>query len=112
MLNAANGIRREVIDYGEDPIAPSRGLVADALARLHGWLVPAYAGGDVDPGGQFFGYGPPLQNFRGAANPAATLVTYRDGDYAELSSAEVAGTMGDPARRIFADRLRRGRVGL
>ncbi len=110
MLNAANAVTRPVTDYGEDPIAPSRGLIRDAFLRLHGWLVPAYVGGDTDPGGQFFGYGPQLQNFTGAASPATTEVTYRDGDYADLGSAETAGVTGDAARRIFADRLRR-RVG-
>lgn len=109
-MGAANAVTRQVTDYGEDPISPSRGLIEEIRTRLHGWLVPAYVGGDTDPDRQFFGYGPPLQDFKGAANPAATLVTFRNGDYAELSSAESGGPMTDPTRRIFADRLRR-RVG-
>lgn len=107
MLNSANSVTRTVTDYGEDPIQPARGLVHDAWMRLHGFLVPAVVGGDTDPGLQFFGYGPELQSFHGAANRASTAVTYRDGSNAELTNAESGGVTTDPVRRIFGDRLRR-----
>ena len=94
-----------VTDYDPDPRNPAVQIARDALLRLHGFLVPAMVGGDVDPGLQFYGYGPPMQDFNGAA-VAGAVPPAAQGN-AELSGALTAGPMGDPARRIFADRLRR-----
>jgi len=102
----ANARTRPAVDFDADPNNPSAGMVQETLMRLHGFLVPAVLGGDSDPERQFHGYGPQLQDFRGAASPASTGAIPNGGN-AELSSAVVAGPMGDPARRIFADRLRR-----
>ena len=96
-----------VVDFGEDPNNPARGLIRDAMLRLHGFLVPVIAGGDVDPGNQFFGDGPQMQSFVGAANPASTNVVFRNGDVPTISSGISEGPVSNPAARIFADRLRR-----
>jgi hypothetical protein len=103
----ANARTRTITEFEQDSNNPSRGLIREAWLRLHGFLVPVYAGGDVDPGGQFFGDGPALQNFVGAANPASTTVVYRNGDVPTIAQAIADGPETDPARRIFADRLRR-----
>lgn len=104
---AVNAQTRVVIDYAPDPNAPSRGVFADLFARLHGFLVPVVAGGDTDRGAQFHGYGPELQGFKGATNPASNAVLYRNGGYPELGNAATGGVVTDPVRRMYADRLRR-----
>lgn len=108
ITGAVNATTRTVVDYGEDPHNPARGVVADLILRLHGFLVPVVMGGDTEPSTQFHGdYGRELQGFVGAVNPASTAVMYRNGGNAELGDASTGSTMTDPARRMFADRLRR-----
>ncbi|MEN8672576.1 hypothetical protein [Nocardioides sp.] len=108
-MSAVNAVTTTVTDYGPDPRNPAQQILREVFLRLHGWLVPAYVGGDNDPGNQFHGLAAPMQEFKGLANPGSTTVVYRGGDYAQLDSAITAGPMGDPTRRILADRLRRGR---
>jgi hypothetical protein len=106
---AVNAQRRVITVYGDDPnAAPARGLLRDMLARVQGFLVPAVVGAKGDPGLSFTGYAVAPQRFEGAAS-VATPHTFRDGGSADISSGIVAGPMGDPARRMFAARLRRGR---
>lgn len=105
---AVNARPRAIVDYGQDPNNPARGAVHDAWLRLHGFLVDVVAGGDTDPSNQFFGDGPMLQSFIGAGNPASTTVVTRNGGNADIASPIVGDSIiTDPARRIFADRLRR-----
>jgi hypothetical protein len=106
-LGAINARTHPVTDYDPDPRNPGAQLLHDVWLRLHGWLVPAVVGGDTDPELQFHGYGPQMQDFVGLANPSANSSVTRNGEYADVSSAVTAGPMGDPVRRIFADRLRR-----
>ena len=106
-MGFANAQQRVITDFGQDPNNPAGGLVRDAMRRLHGFLVPVMVGGDADPVTQFHGDGPPLQDFLGAANRASTTVVFRNGDMPTISSGIAEGPTTDPARRIFADRLRR-----
>jgi hypothetical protein len=101
----ANERPHVVVDFGPDPNNPAKGLVRDAFLRVWGFLVPVYAGGSLDRGSQFHGVGPAMQDFVGAANPAATTIVNRDGEYPTISSGVTAD--GDPVRRMFAERLRR-----
>lgn len=111
MPGFANEQVNRVVDYGRDPAERHvRALVRDTVRRVQGFLVAPWVGADHDPSWTFHGYGPGLQDFRGAASPATTGVTFRDGGSADISSGVVEGPMGDPARRIFADRLRRRRA--
>lgn len=103
---SANQVTRTVTDYTVDPNRPGVSIFRDVLARVQGFLVPATVGGDTDPGLQFFGYGPAVQDFRGVAVTVATGSVIKDGA-ADLSDAVTANPMGDPVRKIFADRLRR-----
>lgn len=105
----ANAVRRTVIDYGVDPHNPSQGIAHDLMLRLGAFLVPVVGGGDTDSAQQFHGVGPQLQDFTGAAGNVGNSVLYTNGGNAEISSAGPAGVTSDPARRIFADRLRRRR---
>lgn len=107
-MTAANETTRTVVDYGRDPAESHvRALARDTVDRVQGFLVRAWMGADTDPYTTFYGYGPGIQDFSGSASPATTNVTYRDGGSADISSGVVEGPLGDPARRIFADRLRR-----
>lgn len=100
-----------VTDYGPDPDTPGRAIVREAMLRLHGWTTGVFAGGDVDPEGQFGGVlTHSLQDFKGLAAPTASPVAYRNGDYATIDSAATAGPGGNPTMRVFADRLRRRRA--
>lgn len=107
MTRFVNEQPRTIVDYGRDPAESTvRRLVRDTLERAQGFLVAPWVGSDYDPSRVFYGYGPELQNFRGAASRATSNVTYRAAA-ADISSGLVEGPLGDPARRIFADRLRR-----
>lgn len=108
-MAAANARARVVVDYGPDPADRyARGLLADTLARVMGRLVHGYGADDFNPSTTYHGQDDRrLQNFAGAAHGGATSVVTRDGGHADMSSGIAEGPMGDPARRIFADRLRR-----
>lgn len=105
---AANKVTRVVTDYAIDRRNPAAGAVLDAITRLNGFLVRPVVGSDASAEYTFHGYTQPLQHFTGAAG--ANPITYRDGGYPEIGSAVTTGPMGDPTRRIFAARLRRGRA--
>lgn len=106
-MNAVNAVKTVITEYGENPTNPSRGLIRETMARLHGWLVPAVTGADGSDERTFHGYAQTQQDFKGAANPASTGVTYRG--TAEFTGSGGGGPTIDSARRIFADRLARGR---
>ncbi len=109
-MRAANAVTRPVTDYGPDPRSPAAGAIHDGRMRLHGFLVRVVGVADDDPSATFGGaIEGELQQFTGAV-AGANPVTNRDGGHPEVSSAIVEGPMGDPARRIFAARLRRGRA--
>ena len=98
-------------------VDPSRAwadlLLEDTASRVQGLLVAPVIGADHDPEQTYGGaYARSPQSFRGAASPAATNVVYRNGGHPEISSGIVEGPMGDPARRMFAARLRRGKPAL
>lgn len=103
----ANEQYRQVVDFGGDPGGETRvrGLFADLWARVQGAFVAPVVGMHGDPSVSFTGYGPQVQHFDGMGGGAPVL--QRDGGAAGIDSGVVEGPYGDPARRIFADRLRR-----
>lgn len=106
-----NARPRVVVDYGPDPAENwVRRLVGDTLARVQGWMgTRALVGADGDPATSLGGYAQSPQDFLGAASRSTTNVTSRDGAYPTIATGIVEGPMGEPARRIFAARLARGR---
>lgn len=67
-----------------------------------------YRPADDDPNGVVFtGLHQPVQAFMGADFLAANSIQYNDGGFPTIDTGLIEGPMGDPARRIFADRLRR-----
>jgi hypothetical protein len=106
-MGFVNARPRPAVDFDADPNNPAASIVRDAMLRLHGGLVAVIGGGDVDPSNQYFGVGPQLQDFQGAANRSGTTVVTRDGDVPTIGSAIAAGPNTSPVMRVFADRLRR-----
>lgn len=103
----SNQVTTTVVEYGVERRNPAAGIVRDAITRLHGFLVPVLHGADGMDETTFHGYADTVQSFKGAASPAGNAITYRDGGSGEISDALVSGPMGDPARKVFAARLRR-----
>lgn len=105
---AVNQVTTPVADYAADPHQPSWGLFKDVLERLN-FLPPFYGGGDLDPGNQWAGDTQPPQKFAGLGMLQVTgdvNSIFRNGSN-DISEAAVEGQVGDPVRRILADRMRR-----
>lgn len=103
-MSAVNAVTSGVTDYAPDPNNPGGQAFRSAMKYLQGFLQPVVGFGDADPARQFHGDGPAFQDFRGGLGGAAPM---SNGGYADIGSAITAGPMGDPAARIFADRLAR-----
>lgn len=107
---AANSYLAAVTEYGEDPNgrATARGLLGEIWARVQGFRTHPYGPAQgKDPSITFNGYGPAPQDFRGMNSINAGGIPYRDGGYATIASGLVEGPLGDPSRRLFAQRLAR-----
>lgn len=105
----ANEGRQSVPTFGVGPDArQGLGLVRDLWQRVQGARTHAYGIEKSDPGITFNGtIAESPQHFRGLSAPAGGGVPYRNGGSATIASGLVEGPMGDPARRIFAQRLKR-----
>lgn len=104
----ANGRRRVVTDFGPDPAnRPISALIGNVWARVNGRYSDAVLGSSFDPSRKLTGYADNPQSYVGVASRGHTTNVYRDGGHATIASGIVSGPMGDPARRIFAARLRR-----
>lgn len=85
----------------------ARGLVREIWTRVQGFRTHPYGPEKADPSITFNGVAAPAQDFRGWSAANAGGSAYRDGGSATIESGLVEGPMGDPARRIFAARLKR-----
>lgn len=104
----ANQRRTAVSDFGVGPDArQGLGLLADLWARVQGARTHPYGPERSDPSITFNGYARAPQDFKGLSAPLGGGAPYRDGGSATISSGLVEGPLGDPARRIFAQRLKR-----
>lgn len=104
----ANQVRQAISNFGVGPDArQGLGLVADLWARVQGARTHPYAPEKSDPSITWNGYAQNAQDFTGFNLPLGGGVPYRNGGSATISSGLVEGPMGDPARRIFAQRLKR-----
>lgn len=107
----ANEYRAPVTEYGGDP---RDGLFQSLIGRLWNTVQAKYTApyrpDDSNPnGGVFTGLHTPVQAFMGANFLAANPMQYNDGGYPTIDTGLIEGPMGDPARRIFAERLQRRR---
>lgn len=113
MTTFANSYIAPVQEFGEDQLGAGlfRGMWRDIWARVQGHAGQAYYGGaDGDPERTFGGVGNSPQSFVGVAMGVRTQAVTNNGAYPTIASGIVEGPMGDPARRIFAARLQRGRL--
>lgn len=105
----ANEIRQAVTGFGVGPDArQGLGLIRDLWARVQGARTHPYGVEKSDPSITFNGVAQPPQAFQGlnaGLNGGGT--PYTNGGSATISSGLVEGPLGDPARRIFAQRLKR-----
>lgn len=105
----ANQRQAVVSEFVDDP---RDGLFQGLFGRLWNTVQSHYTApyrpADDDPNGMSFtGLARPVQAFMGADFLAANPVQYTNGAYPTIDTGLIEGPMGDPARRIFADRLRR-----
>jgi hypothetical protein len=104
----ANGYIRPVVEFGEGPDSrQGRGLLAELWSRVQGARTNPYGAERSDPSLTWNGYGGAPQMFAGLAHATGGGTPYRDGGSAMIDSGLVEGPMGDPARRILAQRLQR-----
>ncbi len=108
--DAANAVTRTVTDYGVDTRAVSiiGALTGEIGARLAGHGGAVFVGDKGDPTQRFDGYvAGAQQHFTGAAAHVGTGSTFRDAQGRTIETSFPDSTITDPARRMFADRLRR-----
>lgn len=104
----ANQYPQIVTQFGEGPDSrQGRGLFQEIWTRVQGARTHPYGPEKSDPSTTFNGTADSPQNFTGLNAPLGGGVPYRDGGSATIASGLVEGPMGDPARRIFAQRLAR-----
>lgn len=111
-MGFANEYRCGIAEFGADPRDRlAGGMLRDIWTRLQGFRTHPYGPAQgKDPSITFNGLAEPPQGFRGLHAPLGSGTPY--GGQATLASGLVEGPLGDPARRIFAQRLaRRNSVG-
>lgn len=106
----ANQYTAPTAEFGADPRDRLSGeLLRELWTRLQGARTHPYGPEKGDPSTTWNGVtaGPP-QAFQGMqASLSAGGTAYRPGGAATIDSGLVEGPLGDPARRIFAQRLAR-----
>lgn len=103
----ANEFRQPVAEYGVGPDSrQGLGLLRDLWSRVQGARTHPYGPEKADPSITWNGYATGPQRFTGL-DAIGSGIPYRDGAFADISTGLVEGPMGDPARRIFAQRLAR-----
>lgn len=109
----ANQYTHPVAEFGADPRDRlSAGLLREIWTRLQGCRTHPYGPEKADPSTTFNGYAQSPQDFRGFPAPMGAGMPYVNGGSPTIDTGLVEGPMGDPARRIFAQRLaRRGSLG-
>lgn len=112
-MGFANRLLSIVLDFGRDPNnEPIRSLMDYQVADAQGAFATVYGPSALNPGYNWEGYvdDPPLQNFVHYSGTQGNAPVYRTGAYAQTDSAIVSGPLGNPARRVFAEQLRRRRI--
>ncbi len=111
-MGSANQRTVPVAEFGADPRDRfAAGLLTGIWTRLQGFRTHPYGPADKDPSTTFNGYTHSSQEFHGLQAQMGGGLPYRNGDTPKLDSGLVEGPLGDPARRIFAQRLARRSTG-
>lgn len=105
----ANEYRAPITEYGADP---RERFATSLFGRLWNTVQSRYTApyrpDDNNPqGGIFTGTAAPVQAFMGADFLAANSVQYTNGAFPTIDTGLIEGPYGDPARRIFAERMAR-----
>jgi hypothetical protein len=105
----ANQRRAAITEFGADPRDSIFQLLMGRLWNTaQSKYTAPYRPADDDPNGMVFtGLHNPVQAFMGADFLAPNHIQYNNGGYPTIDTGLIEGPMGDPARKIFADRLRR-----
>lgn len=105
----ANEFHQPIAQFGEDPngLPTARGLLAQIWERVQGFRTHPYGPEKSDPSITWNGLAQPPQEFSGLQFALGGARPYTDGATATIDTGLVEGPMGDPARRIFAQRLAR-----
>jgi hypothetical protein len=105
----ANQRKAVVADFGADPNdSVTTGLMGRIWNTLQGKYTAPYRPDDNNPqGGIYTGLHTPVQAFMGSNQLGANPVQYNNGAFPTIDTGLIEGPMGDPARRIFAQRLAR-----
>lgn len=104
----ANQFTQPTAEFGEGPdSAQGRGILRELWTRVQGARTHPYGPEKSDPSITWNGYAENPQTFAGLNQPLGGGVPFRDGGFATIDTGLVEGPMGDPARRIFAARLKR-----
>jgi hypothetical protein len=107
-MGFANQYTAPTAEFGADPRDRWAGtLLHDVWTRLQGARTHPYGPEKGDPSTTWNGYAGDPQAFRGLQAPLGSGTPYRPGGFATIDSGLVEGPLGDPARRIFAQRLAR-----
>jgi hypothetical protein len=105
----ANQYTAPTAEFGADPAdRRAGGLLRELWSRVQGARTHPYGPEKGDPSTTWNGYAQPPQAFHGLQQPLGGSGTpYRPGGFATIDTGLVEGPLGDPARRIFAQRLAR-----
>lgn len=104
----ANQYRAPVSEFGADPRdGATLSLIGRLWNTVQGHYTAGYRPADDDPTTVFTGLHTPVQAFMGADFLAANHIQYNNGGFPTIDTGLIEGPMGDPARRIFAARMRR-----
>lgn len=105
----ANETRGLIPEFGPDPSNRRfLGLMSRKVHEDQGHYNHPYGPSNLNPGYEWDGYAHNPQHYKGfAVATGGSLTQYRDGGWEQTDSGVVAGPLGDPSRRIFAERLAR-----
>lgn len=106
----ANQSAQTIAEFGPDPNNRRiRWLMTRQVWDDQSMYTSPYGPSELNPGRFHPGYMDDPQNFVSFNQHGGSEVPYRTGAFPDTSSAIVTGPMGDPSRRVFAERLARRR---
>jgi hypothetical protein len=106
----ANQSAQTIAEFGPDPNNRRiRWLMTRQVWDDQSMYTHPYGPSELNPGRFHPGYMDDPQNFVSFNQQGGSEVPFRTGAFPQTDSAIVTGPMGDPSRRVFAERLARRR---